>query len=142
MKHDARKSVTSVNWLLQLTGNCSFDRILVNEGNAWNSISNRFVAPFDGIYFLYSSAGLKPVSTIKSVFEIRKNGVVVTQTTTSVADLMNQGQDQITRSHLLSLNATDYLQLHIVNIQAGAMTSDETVLMASFSGFYYRPLAG
>ena len=131
-----------ISFSLQLTGYCSFDRVLVNEGNAWNSISNRFVAPYDGIYFLSSSAGLKPVSTIKSVFEIRKNRVTVTQTVSSITALMNQGQDQITRSHLLSLNATDYLQLYIENSQAGAMTSDETVLMASFSGFYYSPPAG
>ena len=123
-----------ISFSTQLSGYCSFDRVLVNEGNTWNSMNNRFVAPYVGIYLVSFSGGVKPIPSAKAMFEIHKNGLAVTQTSTSVSGLINQGQDQITHSHLLSLYATDYLQIYI---SGGVLTSDEDALMTSFSGFFY-----
>jgi hypothetical protein len=38
----------------------TFDRVLINVGNAWSAVSNAFTAPYDGNYFFSFATGAPP----------------------------------------------------------------------------------
>ena len=118
---------------ISATGYFSFDRTLVNEGNAWDSTNNRFVAPYSGIYFFTMNLGQLPVKRLQ--YCLYKNGAYIVTVITGMANLMGPGQDLVGRSHLMSLNAKDYVQPFITE---GTPFSDSTNLQISFSGFFYN----
>ena len=118
-------------------GYFSYDRTLVNEGKGWNSTTNRFVAPYSGIYFFTANFGQLPVKRI--LFYFQRNGKSVATIGTAMANLMKSGQDLVGRSHLMFLNTSDYVQTYLYE---GTPLSDSINLQISFSGFFYNLLTG
>jgi hypothetical protein len=41
----------------------TFDRVLINVGNAWSAVNNAFTAPYDGNYFFSFATGAPPGSS-------------------------------------------------------------------------------
>ena len=118
-------------------GYLSYDRTLINEGNGWNSTTNRFVAPYSGVYFFSVSLGQLPKN--RTILQIFKNGAAVVTIGTAMANLMGSGQDLVGRSHLMSLNVNDYVETYF---SEGNPFSDSTNLQISFSGFFYNLTTG
>jgi hypothetical protein len=57
----------------------TFDRVLINVGNAWSTVNNTFTAPYDGNYFFSFATGA-PAGSALMVIYLVLNGAVVGST--------------------------------------------------------------
>ena len=115
----------------------TFDTVLVNEGNAWNSVVNDFVAPAGGIYMFSFSGGIRFQMGI--VLNLFCNGVMIRRAGGGYGDVFASGYDTLSRTALLSLKASDVVNLTLS--QKSYLYSDSTNFQISFSGFYYSPVS-
>ena len=130
------------------SNNCSgstFDQILISEGDGWNLEKSRFIAPQSGIYvFSVSVVLLKRDIASCTALNLHKNSQVVQMSQAGVTDLMTTGEDLLTQSHLMLLNAKDeiFITINDGKTDANPFFNDSTNLQISFSGFYYNLAAG
>ena len=111
----------------------NYDKVLVNEGNAWKSLNNTFIAPLAGVYiFSYTT----PNNNSKQC----KISIFINSFESFQACLCERIHDSVEFSRALavvSLQAND-----IVSFHAGltSVCSDDPFIM-SVQGFYYNPIS-
>jgi hypothetical protein len=54
----------------------TFDRVLINVGNAWSAVNNAFTAPYDGNYFFSFATGAPTGSAVMAIY-LKLNGATV-----------------------------------------------------------------
>ena len=114
----------------------AFDKILVNEGGAWNPLKHCFGVPESGIYlFTASMALLKSAIVSCATINLHKNFEIVKQIQSGITDLMTSGEDLLTLSYMALVNINDEI---FVTTQA---YNDLKYLQISFSGFFYSQQA-
>jgi hypothetical protein len=89
----------------------TFDRVLINVGNAWSAVNNAFTAPYDGNYFFSFATGAPTGSATMAIY-LMLNGATVG------AAYVN---DNIHNNYIMSRGAT-MLQLSanaVVTYQSG-----------------------
>ena len=107
----------------------TFDRVLVNLGNAWNPSTNTVTIPRTGYYFLHIGGGVRP-RTANYIY------LLVNSSTQFMVmrgfSLNNQnGVDTMSRSGILQLSSGDQVK---VTCYSSGFYSD-TGLQAIFLGF-------
>jgi hypothetical protein len=113
-------------------GLITFDRVLINVGNAWSTVNNAFTALCAGIYFFsYAFAAAQP-STVGLAACV--NGIQVGSIN------MNDNRNGILlgrSSSMLQLSAND-----VVNFKSYNTLTSSTDGLINAQGFYYSPLGG
>ncbi len=124
---------------LTVYGTVNYDRVIVNEGSAWDGVRNRFKAPYTDLYVFSFSAGITG-NQPPSVNLVLNNITTIATVQLGAAVLFASGfVDLLSASCLLQLNASDTLEVQFVT---NPIYSDATNLATSFSGFLYRPISG
>ena len=118
------------------TGQVTFDVVLLNEGNAWNISANKFVAPYDGIYLFSFSGGILYQNGAVMYLSCEKTKLM--RAPGSYGDWFFSGVDLVSKTGIITLNATDPIHLHFT--QTSYLYSDSTYRPITFSGFYYNPI--
>ena len=116
-------------------GLITYDRVFINNGSAWNSTLNSFIAPYTGLYFFSLSAGMRSGVSFRLKFLV--NGNVQQDVSDGTALLMTSGYDLMSTSKLLYLNYGDILTTVFSN---GVLYSDPINLQVGLAGFYYSPV--
>ena len=108
-----------------------YNVIFLNEGNGWNSATNKFVVPYAGVYQLHLSIGLRYIE--KSDYRLQWNGVDYA----SIFNLQG-GTYGETRSRSIMIDALVGDTFHIT--LAASCTSHEGYYgETSFTGFLVSP---
>ena len=114
----------------------SFDKILLNVGQAWDACNNRFVVPRSGVYFFSLSSASVP-NTIH-IMELLINNIIKARTFIHVGEEFN-GIDTSSHSLLLPLNVGDIATVYLLD--SGPIYSDNNY-QTSFLGFLYESVHG
>jgi hypothetical protein len=114
------------------TPRITFDRVLINEGNAWSAVNSSFTAPCAGTYFIsFAIAGMAGPSAAAGVLV---NGV-------QVPGVIIKGNP----NGLLLARSSSMLQLaanDVVNFKSYFTLTSSTDGLVNAQGFYYSPLGG
>jgi hypothetical protein len=113
-----------------------FDRVLVNEGEAWNEKTNAFIAPTDGIYVFSfgvavcdSAVGELDMIITSYLDKPTKNMYIVTQWNAN-----SRGEVTISRSIVVGMNKRDEADI----IKYGSLCVDAARPL-TLLGFQYSP---
>jgi hypothetical protein len=113
----------------------TFDRVLVNVGNAWSTVNNAFTAPYDGNYFFSFATGAPTGSSAVSIF------LVVGSSYCGAAyinDTIHNGSIMARGAAMLQLPANTV----VICVSNGAGNYGSTDGLISAQGFLYSPLGG
>ena len=119
-----------------------YDRVLVNIGSAWNTMTNQFTAPVTGIYLFSFSAGVMRRANWNPVLvELLVNGMTRKVMGGGVNKQMTQDNtiDFISRTFLLVLNKNDNVTSVVVESTA---YSDKTNWQNALHAILYSPQGG
>ena len=111
----------------------AYNRIIVNEGNAWQASNNSFVVPFPGVYVF---AFTTPSNSTKE----SKIWMYVNSVERYVSCLCEAKHNDVEYTRVMtvvSLNASDIVSFHV---NFSILYSDAHLLM-SVQGFYYQPIS-
>ena len=115
----------------------TFDKVLYNIGQAWNVHSNRFSAPFDGVYYFSFGGGVTPKSHFQ--LDLKVNGAkLCTASNFMGTKIVKNGFDFISKSCMVKINQEDDIQLF--NAGPYSVYSDPIYQQLSLVGFYYSPI--
>ena len=124
---------TKVTRTLTADVKMSYDKVLVNEGNGWNSALNQFVAPVSGYYFL--AYGIGSSRGTSSCLRLSVNTVVkLTQCVYEAA--IRNGSETSRASTMVSLNAGDIVANYVL---AGFTFYSNSLSHIYIQGFLYHP---
>ena len=112
------------------------DTIHQNIGNAWNSSTNKFVAPSNGLY--YFSINFKISTGPGDIYKMMHNGNDVCFLQKGMANsLISKGNfDFMPKSCFINMKKTDNIELWAVRGINCAISNNEQI---SLSGFNYSP---
>jgi hypothetical protein len=113
----------------------TFDRVLINVGNAWSTVNNTFRAPYDGNYFLSYATGAPTGSATMAIY-LMLNGTEVGGT--YVEDNLHKHYIISRGATMLQLSANDVVTYQSFN--TGNYGSTDGLINAQ--GFLYSPLGG
>ena len=133
---DGRKVIWSVHQRSSVSGQLNpfpFDEVAVNIGNGWNATSNRFVAPYSGVYQLHLTVTIQPFSTIN--YQLVRNGGAYANVYGSI--IIHNGYETRSRSIMIDALVGDIFNI-ISNLSASNLYSNQFRLI-SFSGFLLCP---
>ncbi len=126
----AARSITG-----QITGPLDpvqYDKVYVNLGSGWKPTTNRFVAPLDGVYFIYMMVLMSAGTTSK--MEVLLNGSPV-MNFIYLSTTHNQ-YDQRSRGFVLRLQSTNELR---VRLASGFKFYNDFNNHVTFGGFRIHP---
>jgi hypothetical protein len=89
-----------------------FSKVFINSGSAWNSTTNKFISPTDGVYFMQLNVCLPNIANTVSTMELLLNGTAVMNFAYLSPSHSNQ-YDQRSRGILLRLNVRDELRVRL-----------------------------
>ena len=112
-----------------------YDRIMVNMGNGWNSVSNRFIAPFTGTYYFSLSFGYEAGSSPN--FQVVINGALKLYAIVGVGNAITNGIGIAAKSYMVTMAKDDYLEVRTGSVKS---YSDEINLQMTLGGFLYSPV--
>ena len=121
-------SVATVSQLIGPVDPVPFDIVLSNEGNGWSVVTNIYLVPAAGVYYLSITAGIVPNDN--TLMELLVNGDVKASIYRS--GTTHNGVDTRSRAIILSLQTNDQLTIRLPSDYA--LYSDSSRITA-FSGF-------
>jgi hypothetical protein len=113
----------------------TFDRVLINVGNAWNTANNAFTAPYDGNYFFSFATGAPNGTSLLAIY-LMLNGEYVGAA--YVYDNVRNSYTMLRGATMLQLSANAVVTYQSYN--AGDYGSTDGLINAQ--GFLYSPLGG
>ena len=106
----------------------TFDTILVNQGFGWNGVTNRFITPSAGIYYIHLTAGIGATKPTNMVLLVNGSPIVnVYRQFTS-----HLGYDVRSRAAILRLRQNDELRISLLS---GYYLETNTNGYIGFGGF-------
>ena len=125
--------VLQISWCVARTTNLTrstlpvpFPKVLVNQGSAWNSTTNKVTIPCTGYYYLHISQGV-----VQDQTEVY---IIIRQMPVSIAlyryRTTHNGLDTLSRSAIMHLTSGTTLA---IDINLGCYSDEH--LQTSFSGF-------
>ena len=107
----------------------TFDKILVNQGLGWNGVTNRFITPSAGIYYIHLTAGIAPTKPTNMVLLVNGSPFLnVYRKFTS-----HQGYDVRSHATILRLRQNDELRISLLSGYYLATTTGNGYI--GFTGF-------
>ena len=110
----------------------NYNRIIVNEGNAWKSLNNSFIAPITGVYIFSYTAPSNASNECKI-------SLYVNSVATRWVCLCESSHNDVEYTRVLavvSLNVCDKVSFRVAS---NILYSDDHLLMSA-QGFYYQPI--
>jgi hypothetical protein len=116
----------------------TFDRVLINVGNAWSTVNNTFRAPYDGNYFFSFAISAPAATNTQLTIDVMLSGTAGPVSTAYV-------RDNIHNNYIMARGATT-LQLSanaVVTYKSNAAGNyGSTDGLVNAQGFLYSPLGG
>ena len=104
-------SVFSVTiYITGLVDPINFNTIFVNQGSGWDNVTNRFLTPLPGVYYVQLTAGLKITQSTK--IELLVNGILIINVYRQFS-ASPSSYDARSRAAILHLKQTDELRVRL-----------------------------
>ena len=139
MKHLVAFYVSNINKSGSLAeGNLmTYDKVIVNDGNGWNSNLNVFNAPVNGFYFL--SVGIATIKEKISCVELTVNNTVVVQKV-CIYETKHNGNELARASKMMLLRTGDIVSCIVRTSFYFGNASCLYYSQVYLQGFLYEPL--
>ena len=92
-----------------LTDPLQFDNVLINQGFGWNKMTNRFITPSSGVYYVQLTAGICPHQPTK--MELLANGFPYVNVYRQISS--HEGCDTRSRAVIIQLQQGDELRIRL-----------------------------
>ena len=119
-------SVARTSNLTTTTHHVQFPKMLVNQGSAWNSTTNKVTIPRTGYYYLHISQGVAQGQTRAYMYTRGMSGNIGLYGYKG----LDNGLDTVSRSAIMYVTSGTTITIRILN---GCYSDD--LLQTSFSGF-------
>ena len=103
-----------------------FDSIVINEGNGWNTKSNKYLVPLAGVYYIHLTTG---ICDAQSKLELMRNGLPVVN-----VQVESNTTSYLTTSRAIILQLKKYEEL-CIRLPSGYRACSNGLIYVSFAGF-------